>query len=265
MSFQPVIPQSGLVGWRFLQRSYQMQVSAFERSPQLVRDTDYFEARIGTISTAADLVSDRRLLRVALGAFGLQDDINNRFLVRKVLEGGVSQQNALANRLGDDRYRDLARSFGFGDLAVPNTKISDFAQTITARYRQQQFELSVGAQSESLRLALNAKRELSELAASTESERTKWFRVMGRPPLREVFETALGLPKSFGGLDLERQLAVFQDRAQGQLKLDSFNDLSDPAVIERVVQRFLQRADLAQQNATSGSAVALALLTSVRR
>lgn len=265
MSFQPIIPQSGLVGWRFLQRSYDIQIKAFEKSPQLIRDTDYFKARIGSVSTAEELVADRRLLRVALGAFGLQDDINNRFLIRRILEGGVSQQNALANRLGDDRYRDMTRSFGFGDLAVPNTKLSDFAQTITARYRQQQFELSVGTQSEGLRLALNATRELAELAASPEAERTKWFRMMGRPPLREVFQTALGLPKSFGALDLDRQLAVFQDRAQSQLGLNSFNDLSDPAMADRVIQRFLQRSDAVQQNTTSGSAVALTLLSSARR
>ncbi|MBW6496595.1 MAG: DUF1217 domain-containing protein, partial [Burkholderiaceae bacterium] len=108
----------------------------FAKGPQLLRDTAYFEARIGSVNSAEELVADRRLLRVALGAFGLQDDINNRFFIRKVLEGGVIQPDSLANKLGDDRYREMSRAFGFGDLAVPSSKLSDFGPDITARYRR---------------------------------------------------------------------------------------------------------------------------------
>lgn len=265
MSFQPVIPQSGLAGWRFLQRTFDQQTVVFAEGPQLLRDTAYFEARIGSINSAEQLVADRRLLRVALGAFGLQDDINNRFFIRKVLEGGVIQPDSLANKLGDDRYREMSRAFGFGDLAVPSSKLSDFGPSITARFRRQQFELAVGTQSEPLRLALTASRDLPELAASTDTERTKWFRVMGRPPLRKIFETALGLPSSFGSLDLERQLGVFQDRARRQLGISSLSDLADPDLQDKLIQRYLLRADITQQSYVGSASVALGLLMNMRR
>lgn len=265
MSFAPVIPQSGLAGWRFLQRTFDNQVKVFEKNPQLLRDTRHFETKINQITSAEELVSDRQLLRVALGAFGLQDDINNRFFIRKVLEGGVLKQDSLANRLGDDRYRDLSNTFGFGDLAVPSTKLSDFGEKITARFKRQQFELSVGETNESMRLALNATREIPDIAAASETDRTKWFRIMGRPPLRQVFETALGLPKSFGSLELDRQLDVFQDRAKRQLGISSFSDLSDPAVQDKLVQRYLLRANTVETSGTSSSSVALGLLMAMRR
>jgi hypothetical protein len=61
-------------------------------------------------------VGDRRLLEVALGAFGLDDDIRNRFFIRKVLEEGTtSPSRRFANRLSDKRYLALAETFGFGD------------------------------------------------------------------------------------------------------------------------------------------------------
>lgn len=265
MSFQPVIPQTGLAGWRFLQRTMDAQTRVFETRPDLTRDTAYFEAKIGSINTAEELVTDRRLLRVALGAFGLQDDINNRFFIRKVLEGGVLRDGSLANRLGDERYRDMSRAFGFGDLVVPSTKLSDFGTKITERYRQHQFELAVGQQSESLRLALAATRDLPALASGPESDRTKWFKVMGRPPLRNLFETAFGLPRGFGSLDLEQQLGVFQSRASQQLGLTALSDLKDQAAMDRLVQRFLLRSDATQQLQTSSAAVALGLLTNNRR
>jgi hypothetical protein len=263
MSFQPVIPQSGLAGWRFLQRTFDSQTMAFEKTPSLARDTAYFEARIGSINTAQELVQDRRLLRVALGAFGLQQDIDSRFFIRKVLEGGVLDQGSLANRLGDDRYRELSRAFGFGDFPVPSTRLSDFGKRITTLYRRQQFEFAVGQQNEPMRLALNATRDLPGLAASGDSETTKWFKIMGRPPLRAVFETALGLPRSFGSLD--QQLGVFRERTRSQLGIADLSELADPGQLDKLLQRYLLRAESAEQARFGSSSIALGLLLNMRR
>jgi hypothetical protein len=260
MSFQPVIPQAGLAGWRFLQRTLDVQTASFDRRPDMSRDTTYFESRIGVINSAEELVADRRLLRVALGAFGLQDDINNRFFIRKVLEGGVLNENSLANRLGDDRYREFASAFGFGDLSIPSSKLSDFGSKIVTRYRQQQFELAIGQQNESMRLAMTAVRELSVLANGNESDRTKWFKVMGRPPLRKVMETTLGLPASFGKLDLERQLSVFQNRARSQLGFSDLKELMNADVMDKLIQRFLLRSDMLGQASKGSASVVLELL-----
>ena len=73
MNFTPVVPLGGLSGWALLSRTSERQTDLFNKSPQIVRDTEYFEQNIAKITTAEGLVSDRRLLRVALGAFGLQE------------------------------------------------------------------------------------------------------------------------------------------------------------------------------------------------
>lgn len=67
MTFQPVIPYGGMAGWAFLQRTQSAQQEAFDDNPVIQRDTEYFLKNIGKISTAEDLVNDRRLLSVALG------------------------------------------------------------------------------------------------------------------------------------------------------------------------------------------------------
>ena len=85
MSFVPVIPTAGLAGWSYLQRTGDDQKRIFTESSDVQRDTAYFRDRIGTITTAEELVSDRRLLKVALGAFGLGDDINNKYFIRNTL------------------------------------------------------------------------------------------------------------------------------------------------------------------------------------
>lgn len=172
MSFQPIIPTSGLAGWSFLQRTYEAQTDAFNSSRVITRDTEYFAAQIAQVNTAEDLVADRRLLRITLGAFGLEDDLNNKFFIRKILEEGTINPASLANKMSDSRYTAMSSAFGF-DLGVPNTKLSDFAGNIIEKYRAQQFRVAVGEQNQDMRLALNAKQELSEIATSSESEKTR--------------------------------------------------------------------------------------------
>lgn len=262
MSFQPVLPATGLVGWRFLERTYESQTTAFSKAPEITRDTSYFETRISEIKTAEDLVSDRRLLRVALGAFGLQEDLDSKFFIKKILEDGTLKSDALANRLADDRYKNLTKAFGFGDFAIPRTQLSTFGTEITDKYRQQQFEVAVGNQDDDMRLALNARRTLPEIVAGSGSDDTKWFRIMGTPPLRQVFETALGLPSGFGRLDLDQQLDVFREKSARQFGVDSVADFDTPEFQEKLIQRFLLRAQVQQAAQNTAANVALTLLQS---
>ena len=265
MTFDPVLPLGGLPGWVLLNRTLERQTDLFNASPEIVRDTDYFEQNIGAVQTADDLVSDRRLLRVALGAFGLQEDIDSRAFIRKVLEEGTERDEAFANRLTDDRYKKLADAFGFADRTVPRTQDPGFGATITTQFRRQAFESAVGDQDEGLRLALNAQRGFDEIAADDASENTRWLRILGDPPLRRVFEVALGLPESFAQLDLDRQLSEIRSRADRQLDLASLSDLSDKTLQEAVVRRFLIRDQLSEITAQSSQAIALTLLQSAPR
>jgi len=260
IGFQPVIPASGLVGWKFLERTYEVQNAAFQQSTVITRDTEYFEAKIGEIDTAEDLVADRRLLRVALGAFGLDADIDNKYFVKKILEDGTHTDAALANRLSDDRYKEFSEAFGFGNFDIPSTKISDFGEKITAQYRAQQFEVAVGEQDDNMRLALYTERELGDLVTGSDSNDTKWFKIMGSPPLRAVFETALGLPDSFGQLDLDLQLSTFKEYSLKQFGTSELSEFSDAETQEKLIQKFLVRGQLDEFQATTSGSIALTLL-----
>ncbi len=262
MNFQPLIPLGGLPGWVLLNKTLPQQTKVFNKSPQIVRDTEYFEQNIGAVTTAKELVSDRRLLRVALGAFGLSDQINNRALLEKVFVEGTQDRGALANRLGDNRYKQLADAFGFAGTA-PKTTQPGFGTDISGKYRRRQFEVAVGDQDESLRLAMNLKREIGGLVSSGAPNDTIWFRIMGTPPLRKVFEVALGLPASFGQLDIDHQLSVFKKKASSQLDIKELSKLSDTNLQEKVIRRYLLRDQVSAIQVQSSSAIALTLLQSV--
>ncbi|MBT9385851.1 DUF1217 domain-containing protein [Pseudooceanicola sp. CBS1P-1] len=261
MSFTPVLPATGLVGWVFLDRTYENQRATFDKSPLITRDTAYFEENIGKVKTAEDLVSDRRLLRVALGAFGLQDDINNTFFIQKILEGGTLKEDSLANKMTDQRYKDLARKFGF-DLTPPSTAISTFGSEIVEKYRQQQFEVAVGEQDDTMRLALNADRALAALSSDTSSVNAKWFKIMGTSALRQVFQTAFGLPSSISQMDLDKQLELFKDRAESVLGSEDPSVLADDEQREGFIRKFLLRSQLDEYQASTSGSIAQTLLSS---
>ncbi|MBZ8117531.1 DUF1217 domain-containing protein [Roseovarius sp. LXJ103] len=265
MTYQPVLPSGGLVGFSFLTRTLNTQTAAFNNSAPIARDTAYFEANIGEVKTAEDLVSDRRLLRVALGAFGLSDDINSRAFVQQILEGGSEANDALANRLADDRYSDFAEAFGFGNPSGARTAEPGFTSDIISKFRAREFEVAVGNQDQSMRLALDAERSLPAIAALTGTEETRWLKIIGNPPLRKVFEAALGLPQSFGTIDLDKQVEVFRDRASRQLGISSLTELAEPEQRDALVQRFLIMDQVNSFSSQSSGSVALTLLQSMPR
>lgn len=261
MSFQPVLPLEGYTGWTFLKRTMVRQQAVQLAAPVQQRDEAYFRDRIGKIKTAEQLVSDKRLLRISLTAFGLEGDVNSKAFIQKVLEGGTLKDGSLANKLADKQYQKLSSAFGFGDFSVPRTKISTFPDEILSQFRARSFETAVGAQNNTYRLALNAERELPILAAKGTSDTARWYAILGNPPLRDVVQTALGLPKSFAAIDLDQQVSVLREKSEATFGSPAVSQFADPTRLDALVRRFLLRAEAqAQGTGLSPAAIALTLL-----
>jgi hypothetical protein len=260
MSFQALVPLGGLAGWSYLKRTVDTQTALLARQPVAQRDEAYFRENIRSIDTAEELVADRRLLTVALGAFGLESEVNNRAFLRKVLEEGTLRPESLSNRLSDKRFRDFSAAFGFGDFSIPRNKLSDFADQLIPQNRARQFEASVGRQSDTMRLALNAQRELAALSRRNLSDDAMWFTIMGNKPLRDVMDKALGLPSSFATLPIDQQVQTWKDLAGRRLNVTTPRDFARPEVLEATLRQFVIRADAAITTPTTRGFGALQLL-----
>ncbi|TXH99752.1 MAG: DUF1217 domain-containing protein [Pseudorhodobacter sp.] len=262
MTYTPALPLTGYAGWVFLKRTAPVQQATLNAQPEIKRDEAYFRDNIGKINTAAELVADRRLLKVALGAFGLENDINSKAFIQKVLEGGTLQTGSLANKLADKQYQKLSAAFGFGDFKTPRSKLSDFPDKILSAYKTRSFEVAVGTQNDDLRLAMNAEREIADLAKkSTASNDARWYSVLGNTPMRRVFEKALGLPSAFASLDIDRQLEVLKEKSKAQLGTDTMADFSDPVAMDKLLRRFLIRSEAETYRSQFGASAALTLMS----
>jgi hypothetical protein len=261
MSFVPLVPLSGLAGWRFVQKTHAAQLDRQAGSAEMARDTAYFRANIAKVETAEDLVADRTLQKVALGAFGLQDDLNNKAFIRQILETAPGDRKGLANRLSDPRYKALNAAMGLDGALPPKTRRAGFASSILEKYAAQSFERAVGEVDEDMRLALAAKRELQDMASQPGNDKTKWFRVMGQPPLRRFFEVTLGLPRDFGKIDVDQQQTVLADKTKA-FGIDSFADFADLEKLDRLTDRFHLRAQIDIGAQMDRNQIALTLLGS---
>ena len=246
---------SGIAGWRVLERIETRQVEATAKDPVIQRATTYFRDNLTEDMTAEDLVGDYKMLQVALGAFGLEDDIANKAFIRKVLESDIGDRASLVNRLSDKRYLKLAQEF----QSLDDTEAT--SEAVTEAYVQRQFEKRVGEGNESYRLALNARNEMKDFANRTSSDKTMWYEVLGNEALREVFQTAFGFGSAIANLSVDRQLEDFMSASERILGSSSFTEIGTDEVIDRLVTRYLALSQVQSATSSNRYSAALTLLS----
>lgn len=252
------IGAGGIAGWKALQRTESRQLQFLANDPAVKRDTQHFRDRLTHGMTASQITGDYRMLNVALKAFGLEADLPNKAFIGKVLESDLSDPASLANRLGDKRYLKLARAF---DLKAGGADADTLGSTIEAAFVRREYEARVGQSDQSLRLALNARRELQDMATRTSTSNTLWYEVLGNPPLRQVFAKAFGFPDSYGRLPVDRQLNEFQSASQRLLGSSDLRTIAAGDGIERLITAYLAKSQLATTPAQNRYGMALSLLT----
>ena len=99
-----------------------------------------------------------------------------------------------------------------------------------------------------------------DIASSASSKNAQWFSLLGNAPLREVVQTALGLPGEIASIDIDKQLETFQERAQSVFGTDDISDFVDPELRDTITRLFLVRASISTDNGFSSGSVALTLL-----
>lgn len=264
MVFTPAVGGGGLAGFKLIDRSAAQQRAAFERAPEVKRSIAYFEANIAKAKTPEDLVKDRRLLSVALGAFGLGEEIAKGAYVRKALESDTADGRSFVRRIADARYLEFAKAFGYGDLTKgSNVELDSFKADIVQRYKQLEFERAVGRADGDIRLALNFRREIAKIASGENADKIGVLQALGQRPVRELLTTALGLPASLAGLDVDRQQALVEQRIERTYGSESVAVFKDPKNIEDAIRRFfaVKQAQASSAAIASGSGGGFSLLS----
>jgi len=207
--------------------------------------TAYYAANIGSVKSIKDLVGNYRLLSYALTAYGLGDQVNNKALVTKVLEGGVTNSDgsnnpkALANTLANANWAKFAKAFDFLGSGASSVTSSTAVATTEAAYGEQTLETQQGKQDVGVQLALYFQRVAPTIKSA--------YSVLGDKNLLEAFQTIYGVTLNSNG-NIDANAAII-DRTM------PIKDLQDPTKLKQLTARFTAQYTLLYgpggQNASS--------------
>jgi hypothetical protein len=126
-----------------------------------------------------------------------------------------------------------------GGPAVTNPT---FIQQVVQMYTEAQFQSVVGNTSNTLREALYAQQELPNI--------TNWYSIIANRPLADVIQTVLGLPDSFGAMNVDHQVQVLSSRM-------NINNFQNPKKLTTLLNQFVSMSQLQSTSASQNPAVQL--------
>ncbi|KIC22119.1 MULTISPECIES: DUF1217 domain-containing protein [unclassified Leisingera] len=206
--------------------------------------SDEITDKLDSLSSATELVFDLSLFEASLDIFGLSHRDSDFNVMIKTLDSDLSSEISYANLHHDNNMKAMAYAFSFNKGTEAQVYPDGFADEIADLYTTRQFEIAIGESDPNMRLALAFERELQAVVDEGGSENAHWYNIMGSPPLRTVFETALVLPSGFGQLDIERQLGEMKDRTQAAFGVTHPADLLEPDMLDQFRRRFLLMTDI---------------------
>ena len=191
--------------------------------PSVKTATAYYAANIGKVKSISDLVGNYRLLSYALTAYGLGDQVNNKALVTKVLEGGDTRhQRRSPTRSPTPTGRSSPQPSISSARGATSVTSSTAVATTKAAYTEQTLETQQGKQDVGVQLALYFQRVAPTIKSA--------YSVLGDKNLLEAFQTIYGITlNSNGNIDTN---AAIVDRTM------PIKDLQDPTKLKQLTARF---------------------------
>ncbi len=211
------------------------------------KKAEVYQERIQSIDTVKELLADRDVIDVVIGAYGLDpEDVTDDFL-KQVFASDLSDPKSFVNQQPDSRWAELVASFNFdanGNLTRETIgTVQQRGETLETvnKYLRQTLEETEGASNEAVRLALYFERTAPNI--------TDAYGLIADDALMAVFRTTFGFSDEFSNMDVDQQARIINDN------LD-LADLQDPTKLERFLQRYTAMYDT--ENASfSNSAVSI--------
>lgn len=128
---------STYTSYLIVNRDLKSSLSTVANQSTVKRDTEYYEANIGKVTTVDEFLDDYKLYSYAMKAYGLEEMTYGKAFMRKVLESDLTDSSSFANTLTDKRYLQFAEAFNFsGDkkTAQNSGQLTDLTDAYKASF-----------------------------------------------------------------------------------------------------------------------------------
>ncbi|WP_157016404.1 DUF1217 domain-containing protein [Mesorhizobium xinjiangense] len=228
--------------YNLITRDLDRSLDRVEARPLVQRESEYYLENITSVKSIDAFLSDDRLFRYAMKAYGLEDMDYAKAFMEKVLTEGIDDEESFANKLSDSRYKEFAEVFNFARHGETATLFERAQQGTVDRYVRQTLEEDAGNQNEAVRLALYFERKAPEVGSV--------YGLLADSALARVTYTMLGLPDSFAALDIDKQAEFIKERID-------IEDFGDPEALAEMVRRFTAMWDVQNPDTTAVNNVSI--------
>ncbi|CUT15740.1 Flagellar basalbody rod protein FlgF [Bradyrhizobium sp.] len=208
---------------------------------QATKDASEYQQAIAGIDSVSDLLANRPMVDFILLAKGLDPKKVSTEFLKKVFASDLNDPKSFANTENDPRFAEIVASFNFdskGNVArlpmMGPQKRDQFRET-QANYVEQSLEQQQGDANPGVRLALYFQRKAGDITSA--------YDILADKALSEVFRTTFDLPDSMAAMPIDQQ-AKFVDRFM------KIKDLSDPAKVTKLLNRFSAMYDIRNSQST---------------
>ena len=228
-------------------KAYVIQLSRFaEESVQdeAEEEAKYYSAEIEKLTSAEDLLSNRRLVDFILTAAGIDPQGVTTDYVRQMFSSDLNDPESFANTEPDNRYRQIVASFNFntdGSLRrAAETTIQSGRGILETQdlYLNQTLEEEQGVDNAGVRLALYFRRLADTISTP--------YDVLADTALLQVIRVAYSLPEEMTGADIDVQAEYIS-------RVFEPEDMQDPEKVEKLLLRFTSLYDI--ENNTDASPI----------
>lgn len=208
----------------------------FRSRTDIKREEDYFKSAAKNIKSVDDLFADKRALRFLLDAYDLSSEAANLGKIRKIVESDLGDQNSLANRMQDPRFKQLASDLNIPMFGTTVLNTDTFINKTVTKFEQVKYEQSLDESAPGVRAAIEFKRRAQDV--------TKTVQLLGDSVLREVITVANNIPQQIAVQEVDAQVTAIERRFD-------VTKLKDPTEVDKIVARYLTFKD--QGSGTSGT------------
>lgn len=226
-----------LAALALIERQGDRFADAVRNEPMARREVAAFRARIGEIGSVDELVKDHQVFSFAMKAFGLENQIYAKAMMKRIMTADPVDKASLVNRLTDPRYREINKVMGFdtdGTVGRPDFGSAAWTDALVERYVAQRMIDGQMDENPTVGIALDFERKAKGL--------TSWFKVLADPKMATFIRTAFGLPDSIAQGSIDGQARLLEQRMK-------IGELQDPQVRKKLVRQFAAIAGVLDQGA----------------
>jgi Protein of unknown function (DUF1217) len=200
-------------------------------------DIDYFRANIGKVKTPDEFLKDYRLLKFALTAYQMEDQLNYPARIKQILKDNPNDSASLVNRMTNATYKTMNADFNFFRGGVAKLSDKAFIDQLVSKYASAQYQTTVSNGNSNVADALYFRDKIGSISNT--------YQIIGDAVLFGVVKTALNIPNAAVTGDVKR----LKQWIEGKLDMKK---LKDSTYVGKLLDRFLVLKDVETRKASGG-------------